>query len=262
MSSTLGAVSLPGGCSKAVLWLGQLRLSCSEEQLLVLVELLTHSLAFGPISSWGTDVFIEIGVLAGIVHCPRPVFKIFTSIISNRFKFCTIFDSCIKFHDATHSVKCCVCSPPSAGLPDMAMSALVKAQIEGITPEAISMIPPDKFAVRLFLFHIYISSYESDFSGFIALDNPVSYLVCPRICVLCHFLQVVFHQRQISMFSYEQAAAVTKAQLAAMTELQRRALAMVLTPWEDRLADFRGEPLKSSKHLFSTDNCKEIVNLI
>uniref|UniRef100_A0A8P4GLL4 Stereocilin 1 n=1 Tax=Dicentrarchus labrax TaxID=13489 RepID=A0A8P4GLL4_DICLA len=84
--------------SKAVLWLGQLRLSCSEEQLQALVQLLTHSLAFGPMSSWGTDVFIEIGVLA-------------------------------------------------AGLPDMAMSALVKEQIEGITPLAISMIPPDKFAV-------------------------------------------------------------------------------------------------------------------
>lgn len=58
-------VSPPGGRSKAALWLGQLRLSCSEEQLLVLVGLLSHSLAFGPISSWGADVFIEIGVLAG-----------------------------------------------------------------------------------------------------------------------------------------------------------------------------------------------------
>ncbi|XP_070762114.1 stereocilin [Enoplosus armatus] len=137
--------------SKAVLWLGQLRLSCSEEQLLVLIGLLTHSLAFGPISSWGTDVFIEIGVLA-------------------------------------------------AGLPDIAMSALVKEQIEGITPVAISMIPPDKFAV-------------------------------------------VFHQRQISMFSYEQAAAVTEEQLSALSDVQRTALAMVLTPWEDRPVDFRGKSL-------------------
>lgn len=61
------AVLLPGGRSKAVLFLGQLRLSCSEEQLLVLIGRLTHILAFGPISSWGTDVFIEIGVLAGIL---------------------------------------------------------------------------------------------------------------------------------------------------------------------------------------------------
>lgn len=37
-----------------------------------------------------------------------------------------------------------------AGLPDMAMSALVKEQIEGIKSEAISMIPPDKFAVSCF----------------------------------------------------------------------------------------------------------------
>ena len=42
-------------------------MSCSEEQLKVLVGLLTHSLAFGYTSSWGTDVFIEIGSLAGIL---------------------------------------------------------------------------------------------------------------------------------------------------------------------------------------------------
>lgn len=30
-----------------------------------LVGLLTHNLAFGFMSSWGTDVFIEIGSLAG-----------------------------------------------------------------------------------------------------------------------------------------------------------------------------------------------------
>ncbi|XP_047436000.1 uncharacterized protein strc1 [Mugil cephalus] len=134
--------------SKAALWLGQLRLSCSEEQLLALVELLSHSLAFGPMSSWGTSVFIEIGVLA-------------------------------------------------AGLPDMAMSALVKEQIEGITPKAISIIPPDKFAVT-------------------------------------------FNQGQINMFSYEQGVAVTEEQQAALSAIQRTALAMVLTPWEDRPVNFRG----------------------
>lgn len=40
----------------------------------------------------------------------------------------------------------------TAGLPDMAMSALVKEQIEGISSEAISIIPPDKFAVSPFCF--------------------------------------------------------------------------------------------------------------
>nr|XP_020460755.1 stereocilin-like [Monopterus albus] len=97
--------------SKAVLWLGQLALSCSEEQLLALAGLLTNSLAFGTISSWGTEVFIEIGVLA-------------------------------------------------AGLPDMAMSALVKEQIEGITPAAISMIPPAKFSVVFHQRQISMFSYE------------------------------------------------------------------------------------------------------
>ncbi|XP_015239911.1 PREDICTED: stereocilin [Cyprinodon variegatus] len=137
--------------SKAVLWLGQLRLSCSEDQMLALVELLTNNLAFGPMDSWGTDVFIEIGVLA-------------------------------------------------AGLPDIAMSALVKEQIQGITPLAISIIPPEKFAAA-------------------------------------------FHQSQISMFSYEQAVAVTPQQLSALRDVQRTALAMVLTPWEDRPVVLKSRPL-------------------
>ncbi|KAF0043140.1 hypothetical protein F2P81_004477 [Scophthalmus maximus] len=133
--------------SNAVLFLGQLRLSCSEEQLDALVGLLTHSLAFGPISSWGTEVFIEVGVLA-------------------------------------------------AGLPDFAMSALVKEQIEGITPVAISMISPKRFNVAL-------------------------------------------NSRQISMLSYEQAVAVTQEQVSSLSDVQRTALAMALTPWENRPVDFR-----------------------
>ncbi|XP_021165239.2 stereocilin [Fundulus heteroclitus] len=137
--------------SKAVLWLGQLRLSCSEEQMLALVELLTHRLAFGHISSWGTDVFIEIGVLA-------------------------------------------------AGLPDMAMSALVKEQIEGITPLAISTIPPKKFAVAV-------------------------------------------QPNQISMFSYEQAVAVTPQQISVLSDVQRRALNIVLGSSENRAVDIRGRSL-------------------
>ncbi|XP_077420967.1 stereocilin isoform X2 [Vanacampus margaritifer] len=97
--------------SKAVLWLGQLKLACSEEQLSALVGLLTHSLAFGPISLWGMEVFIEIGGLA-------------------------------------------------AGLQDIDMSALVKEQIEGITPMAISMIPPDKLAVVFHQRQISMFSHE------------------------------------------------------------------------------------------------------
>lgn len=57
------------------------------------------------------------------------------------------------------------------------------------------------------------------------------------------------------MFSYEQAAVVTEEQLAALSDVQRTALAMVLTPWEARPVDFRGESQKSLKLLLSTDKC-------
>lgn len=63
--------------------------------------------------------------------------------------------------------------------------------------------------------------------------------------MFCHFLKVVFNQRQISMFSYEQAAAVTQEQIAVLSNVQKTALAMVLTPWEDKPVDFRGKPPKS-----------------
>lgn len=36
-----------------------------------------------------------------------------------------------------------------AGLPDISMSALVRDQIEGLTPLAISLIPANKFAVSI-----------------------------------------------------------------------------------------------------------------
>lgn len=76
--------------------------------------------------------------------------------------------------------------------------------------------------------------------------------------MFCHFLKVVFNQRQISMFSYEQAAAVTKEQLTALSDVQKTALAMVLTPWEDKPVDFRGKPLKSLTVCFIFKNL--IVN--
>lgn len=43
------------------------------------------------------------------------------------------------------------------------------------------------------------------------------------------------------MFSYAQAVAVTDEQLAVLSGVQKTALALVLTPREDRLVDFRGE---------------------
>ncbi|XP_065415137.1 stereocilin isoform X2 [Chrysemys picta bellii] len=51
--------------SQAAPFVGSLRLGCSERQLETLAELLTSRLAFGPVSSWGPEIFTEIGTLAG-----------------------------------------------------------------------------------------------------------------------------------------------------------------------------------------------------
>ena len=37
----------------------------------------------------------------------------------------------------------------TAGIPDLALSALLRGQIQGLTPLAISVIPPPKFAVSI-----------------------------------------------------------------------------------------------------------------
>lgn len=41
----------------------------------------------------------------------------------------------------------CVLLPSLAGIPDLALSALLRGQIQGLTPLAISVIPAPKFAV-------------------------------------------------------------------------------------------------------------------
>ncbi|XP_061102858.1 stereocilin [Conger conger] len=88
----------PHNLSLAVLFLRELALPCVEQQMEALTSQLSSPLAFGPISTWGSEVFTEIGTLA-------------------------------------------------VGLPDMVLSALVREQIEGLTPEAITLIPSSKLAV-------------------------------------------------------------------------------------------------------------------
>ncbi|KAG2470764.1 CTSL2 protein, partial [Polypterus senegalus] len=58
------SVMNPVEFSKAVLWIGKLKLSCSENQLEEMAKLLMHSLAFGPASNWHGDTFLEIGTIA------------------------------------------------------------------------------------------------------------------------------------------------------------------------------------------------------
>ncbi|XP_065150525.1 stereocilin [Paramisgurnus dabryanus] len=88
----------PFNLSLATLFLREMALPCSEQQTEALTSRLSNPLGFGPVSSWGSEVFTEIGTLA-------------------------------------------------AGLEDMLLSALVKEQIEGLTPAAIALIPPKKLAV-------------------------------------------------------------------------------------------------------------------
>ncbi|XP_066504103.1 stereocilin [Hoplias malabaricus] len=88
----------PFNLSVAALFLREVVLPCSEEQTEALTARLSSPLGFGPVSSWGSEVFTEIGTLA-------------------------------------------------AGLDDMVLSALVKEQIEGLTPAAIALIPARKMAV-------------------------------------------------------------------------------------------------------------------
>ncbi|XP_048886623.1 stereocilin isoform X2 [Brienomyrus brachyistius] len=90
----------PKHLSMATLFLRDLRLPCSEQQMEALLSQLSRPQGFGPISSWGPEIFTEIGNLA-------------------------------------------------VGLPDMVLSALVREQVEGLTPEVIALIPPTKMAVAL-----------------------------------------------------------------------------------------------------------------
>ncbi|XP_031754075.1 stereocilin [Xenopus tropicalis] len=118
--------------SQAAVFVGTLKLKCSETQLETLAELLTSSSAFGVVSRWGPEIFTEIGTLA-------------------------------------------------AGLPDIVLSSVIRDQIKGLTPSAISLIPAQKFAV-------------------------------------------VFSPAQLSVFTSDQAAAVTPEQYDHLNYQQRQAI--------------------------------------
>ncbi|XP_024858230.1 stereocilin isoform X2 [Kryptolebias marmoratus] len=90
----------PYNLSVAVLFLRDMSLPCSEQQMEALTSRLSRPEAFGPVSAWGPEIFSEIGTLA-------------------------------------------------AGLPDIVLSALLPEQVEGISPEAVALMPPRKMAVVL-----------------------------------------------------------------------------------------------------------------
>lgn len=100
--------------------------------------------------------------------------------------------------------------PSIAGIPDLALSALLQGQIQGLTPLAISVIPAPKFAVSFVALvsalttgeaklHVYTGSYP--------------------------FFQVVFNPTQLSSLTSVQADAVTPEQMAYLSPEQRQAIA-------------------------------------
>ncbi|KAM3924305.1 stereocilin [Leptodactylus fuscus] len=54
----------PQEFSQAAVFVGTLKLKCSEAQMETLAELLTYNSAFGLVSRWGPEIFTEIGTLA------------------------------------------------------------------------------------------------------------------------------------------------------------------------------------------------------
>ncbi|XP_063302363.1 stereocilin [Pelobates fuscus] len=84
--------------SQAAVFVGTLKLKCSEAQMETLAELLTSHMGFGTVSRWAPEIFMEVGTL-------------------------------------------------SAGLPDIVLSSLIRDQIQGLTPDAITLIPAPKFSV-------------------------------------------------------------------------------------------------------------------
>lgn len=167
-------------CSMAVLFLREMSLPCTEQQMEALTRHLSRPEAFGPVSAWGPEVFTEIGTLAGTVEhnipgdinffCDQLFFNCFfkewgrqekemTALgwigtikksprgyrlksETGKFRKTLIWETLIIWLWCLWNFSLC-----TAGLEDMVLSALVQEQVEGITSEAIALMPPAKMAV-------------------------------------------------------------------------------------------------------------------
>lgn len=63
----LSSEYLSSKCSMAVPFLRETSLPCTEQQMEALTSCLSRPEAFGPVSAWGPEIFIETGTLAGTV---------------------------------------------------------------------------------------------------------------------------------------------------------------------------------------------------
>lgn len=102
----------------------------------------------------------------------------------------------------------------TAGIPDLALSALLREQIQGLTPLAISVIPAPKFAVSI-----------DDFRPGVTTREPEPTWGSNGYTNYCPHPQVVFSPTQLSSLTSVQAVAVTPEQMAFLSPEQRRAVA-------------------------------------
>lgn len=104
--------------------------------------------------------------------------------------------------------------PSTAGIPDLALSALLRGQIQGLTPLAISVIPPPKFAV----------SVDGLGCG-VTIEKPGPNRGRMGALTQAHTPnQVVFSPAQLSSLTSVQATAVTPEQMAFLSPEQRQAV--------------------------------------
>lgn len=71
-----------------MLYLREMALPCTEEQMEALTSRLSRPEAFGPVSAWGPEVFTEIGTLAGTVeqHIPEDMNLCYQQFLSKESK--------------------------------------------------------------------------------------------------------------------------------------------------------------------------------
>ncbi|KAK1338995.1 hypothetical protein QTO34_019664, partial [Cnephaeus nilssonii] len=116
----------------------------------------------------------------------------------------------------------------AAGIPDLALSALLREQIQGLTPLAISVIPAPKFAVSIDGLECGVPQERQS-----PTRDTLGYTDS------CLQPQVVFSPTQLSSLTSAQAVAVTPEQMAFLSPEQRRAVA-----W----AHMRGWKAQNSRH--------------
>lgn len=121
--------------------------------------------AFGPVNTWGPEVFTEIGTLAGTGKNTAP----------------SKLQSLLRFFMCREAAVVSFCLRPG-GLEDLVLSALVQEQLEGITPEALALMMPKKMAVSQQQCHSLISYFMYLLASVCVRTNGSTLKICLSVC--------------------------------------------------------------------------------